>query len=127
MSAPHDAFARRLHLALDRASFPKGRARTGALAVRYAVTRETARKWLSGLALPELGRIIEIAIDFNTSVEWLATGRLISEIQNVVYPTDNQHSSFLHVREQSDESRLLEIYRGMHESKRKLLIDFLSA
>lgn len=74
-TAPYQEFAGRLHKALDRARFPADRARTGALANRYAVTRETARKWLAGLALPELERMITLATEFRVSFEWLATGR----------------------------------------------------
>ncbi|CAN7344279.1 DNA-binding protein [Pseudoxanthomonas sp. LjRoot168] len=74
-TAPYQEFAGRLHKALDRARFPADRARTGALANRYAVTRETARKWLAGLALPELERMITLATDFRVAFEWLATGR----------------------------------------------------
>ncbi len=43
--------------------------------MKYAVSRETTRKWLLGLALPELPRIIELAQDTGTNLEWLATGR----------------------------------------------------
>ena len=75
MAAPYEKFADRLRQMLDRARFEEGRGRTGALADRYAVSRETARKWLTGLTLPELARIIELAKDFDASFEWLATGR----------------------------------------------------
>jgi len=75
MAATYKEFADRLRQMLDRARFEEGRGRTGALADRYAVSRETARKWLAGLALPELARIIELAKDFDASFEWLATGR----------------------------------------------------
>jgi len=53
---PHAEFARRLHRALDTSGFAAGRRRTGALSEYYGVSRETARKWLGGLALPELDR-----------------------------------------------------------------------
>ncbi len=43
--------------------------------MQYAVTRETSRKWLVGLAMPELERLIAFARDFDCSFEWLATGR----------------------------------------------------
>lgn len=79
-TAPYQEFAGRLHKALDRARFPADRARTGALANRYAVTRETARKWLAGLALPELERMITLATDFRVAFEWLATGRGVPEL-----------------------------------------------
>ncbi|KLI99894.1 hypothetical protein [Luteimonas sp. FCS-9] len=75
MSAPAHDFSRRLHWALDNARFQGGRGRTGALAARYAVSRQTARKWLGGLALPELARMIEMATELRVSFDWLATGR----------------------------------------------------
>lgn len=81
-TAPYQEFAGRLHKALDRARFPADRARTGALANRYAVTRETARKWLAGLALPELERMITLATDFRVAFEWLATGRGVPEVES---------------------------------------------
>lgn len=71
----NDDFAARLQKLLDHARFEEGRARTTALATRYGVSRETARKWLTGLSLPELERMIELAVDFGGSFEWLATGR----------------------------------------------------
>lgn len=75
MATATEAFAGRLHEALDSVGFAKGRMRTGKLATMYNVSRETARKWLSGLALPELERMITIANDFHVALEWLATGR----------------------------------------------------
>lgn len=75
MAALQEDFARRLHEALDLAGMPKGRSRTGALAERYAVTRETARKWLTGMTFPEMEKLISFARDFGVSFEWLATGR----------------------------------------------------
>lgn len=75
MSKTLDRFAARLREALDHARFPAGRARTAALATQCAVSRETARKWLSGMSLPELERIIEMAQLFRVGFEWLATGR----------------------------------------------------
>lgn len=75
MAAPYEAFARRLHQALDFAGFDRGRSRTGKLAALYEVSRETSRKWLSGLALPELERLIALAVQAGVSFEWLATGR----------------------------------------------------
>lgn len=75
MAAPYEGFARRLHQALDYVGFDRGRSRTGKLANHYEVSRETARKWLSGLALPELDRMIALAEHTGVYFEWLATGR----------------------------------------------------
>lgn len=75
MPAQYEAFARRLHQALDYAGFDKGRMRTGKLAAAFDVSRETARKWLNGDSLPELERMIAVAVRMRVSFEWLSTGR----------------------------------------------------
>lgn len=120
MAAPYEDFADRLRRTLDRARFVEGRGRTGALAHRYAVSRETARKWLTGLTLPELARIIELAKDFDASFEWLATGR------GQVHLGVGEDASFAYRRLTDDEGRLLDAFRSLPESKRRLLVDFLS-
>jgi transcriptional regulator with XRE-family HTH domain len=119
MAAPHEDFAERLRHMLDRAHFTSGRGRTGALADRYTVTRETARKWLTGLALPELPRIIELAKDFDASFEWLATGRGQPRLSV-------KETSALYQRLTSNEGRMLEAFRNLPEPKRQLLVEFLS-
>ncbi|HEY0204869.1 MAG TPA: helix-turn-helix domain-containing protein [Acetobacteraceae bacterium] len=119
MAAPYENFADRLRQTLDRAHFVDGRGRTSALATRYAVARETARKWLTGLALPELNRIIELAKDFNVSFEWLATGR--GQVQLGVKET-----SAVYQRLTGNEDRMLVAFRKLPESKRQLLVEFLS-
>ncbi|MCD9004670.1 helix-turn-helix domain-containing protein [Luteimonas sp. XNQY3] len=83
MPAPAEDFSRRLHWALDQARFETGRGRASALAARYAVSRQTARKWLSGLAMPELARMLEMAADFHVSFDWLATGRGGADVKRV--------------------------------------------
>lgn len=76
MAAPAEDFAKRLRWSLDHAGFARGRGRASALALRYGVSRETSRKWLNGMAMPELERMIELATDFGVSFDWLATGRM---------------------------------------------------
>lgn len=119
MTAPYEHFADRLRKALDRTGFEQGRGRTGALADRYAVSRETARKWLTGLALPELSRIIELARDFDVSLEWLATGR-------GPIPLGVGETSAVYQRLSDDEGRLLDAFRKLPEAKRQFLVKFLS-
>ena len=119
MAATYKEFAERLRQMLDRARFEEGRGRTGALADRYAVSRETARKWLAGLTLPELARIIELAKDFDASFEWLATGR--GQVHLAV-----AEKSPAYRRLTDNESRLLDAFRNLPEPKRRLLVDFLS-
>ncbi|MCD7098435.1 DNA-binding protein [Stenotrophomonas sp. MMGLT7] len=119
MAAPYEEFASRLRQMLDRAHFVPGRGRTSALAHRYAVSRETARKWLTGLALPELPRIIELSKDFDASFEWLATGRGHVNL-SVKEPTATYR------RLSDHEGRLLDAFRSLPEAKRQLLVEFLS-
>lgn len=119
MAAHYEEFADRLRRMLDRARFEEGRGRTGALADRYAVSRETARKWLTGLTLPELARIIELAKDFDASFEWLATGR--GQIHLAVA---EKSPTYRHLTD--NERRLLDAFRKLPESKRRQLVEFLS-
>ncbi|MDE2155646.1 MAG: helix-turn-helix domain-containing protein [Xanthomonadaceae bacterium] len=119
MTAPYEDFAVRLRQTLDRARFVQGRGRTSTLADRYAVSRETARKWLTGLALPELPRIIELAKDFDTSFEWLATGRGHARL-------GVGEKSSVYQRLTDNEGRLLDAFRNLPEAKRQLLVEFLS-
>lgn len=120
-TAPYQEFAGRLHRALDRAKFPAERSRTGALATRYAVTRETARKWLSGLALPEMDRMIRLSTDFRVSFEWLATGRgemAIDASFRVEEPRPNYGAA-------GDCARLYAWIDGMTDKQRKGLLQLL--
>jgi transcriptional regulator with XRE-family HTH domain len=75
MTASHGDFPKRLHIALDLAGIDAGRGRVRQLAEMYDVTRETARKWLGGLALPETERLIDMARRLGVNFEWLVTGR----------------------------------------------------
>ena len=104
---------------LDRTGLEQELGRTGALADRYAVSRETARKWLTGLALPELSRIIELARDSDVSPEWLATGR-------GAIPLGVGETSAVYQRLSDDEVRLLDALRKPPEAKRQFLVKFLS-
>lgn len=116
---PHHDFSRRLHRALDYAGFVVGRPRTSTLADEYDVSRETSRKWLSGLALPELHRMIDLAVRCQVSFEWRATGR------------GNLKSSMAAVAEtraaygDQEELRLLGIVRKLPRKKRQALIALL--
>ena len=70
------AFAKRLNEALDDAKFAaKHDGRQTKLGQEMGVSQKGARKWLEGEAIPETGRLIEIAKRFNVAFEWLATGR----------------------------------------------------
>lgn len=119
MTAPYLPFARRLHRALDLAGFAQGRSRTGALSRHYDVSRETARKWLSGLALPELERMIALAVNHNVNFEWLATGR------------GHMRSDDLGVREPApsyvdrEEMIICSLIRQLSPKRRRAILDLL--
>ncbi len=119
MAAPYEDFADRLRQTLDRAHFVSGRKRTGTLADRYALTGESVRKWLTGLALPELPRLIELAKDFNVSFEWLATGRGQPQLGVQEISPDYQRLT-------AHEGRMLDAFRKLPEPKRQLLVEFLT-
>lgn len=72
-----EGFSARLERALlASAKVPDEKRRwRGWLAKRYGVSVESARKWLTGLALPELATVVAIALDLNETVEHLLTGR----------------------------------------------------
>ena len=73
---PKVDFPSRLNQALDAAGFaPEGAGRQQALAKKLDVSQQAAGKWLRGETLPELGRVIEIALFTGRNVEWLLTGR----------------------------------------------------
>jgi transcriptional regulator with XRE-family HTH domain len=126
LAAPHEAFAGRLRKALDAINFPSDRARAGALADKYAVSRETTRKWLLGLALPELPRIIEIAQDTGASFEWLATGRYDTLPQTPPASQGVAESQFTAYADQGLELQLLQAFRSMPLKKQKALVELLT-
>ena len=73
---PKVDFPSRLNQALDAAGFaPEGAGRQQALAKKLEVSQQAAGKWLRGETLPELARVIEIAVFTGRNVEWLLTGR----------------------------------------------------
>lgn len=79
---------------------PAGRSMRAWLATRYGVSQEAARKWLSGLAIPETTKLARIALDLGTSVEHLLTGR------------DDRGAQHDHAHLGVDENSLLVAYRS---------------
>lgn len=114
----HAEFARRLHRTLDASGFLIGSGRIGALAEQYDVSRETARKWLGGLALPEMGRLIDLARQHNVSFDWLATGR---GSMTGGLSVGDAAAPYM----DADETRLLSLVRGLSRKRRKALMAFL--
>jgi transcriptional regulator with XRE-family HTH domain len=68
-------FAERLDEALTDFGIPKDHRRIGTVAAEFGVSRESARKWLAGDALPQTERIQEIATRLECRGEWLLTGQ----------------------------------------------------
>lgn len=76
MRDPKEEFSRRLNEVLDRAGFPaKGKGRQEALAKRYGVSQNGARKWLEAESIPKSTRLAEMAVDLGVTTEYLLTGR----------------------------------------------------
>jgi hypothetical protein len=119
-TTPHAAFARRLNQALDHAGFTKGRGRTTALAGHYNVSRETSRKWLTGLALPELERIIELALQTGVCFEWLITGRGPMVVEDLAV---RESAPFPYAG--AEQRKLLDLLNQLSPRRRRALIDFL--
>lgn len=117
-SVPNEAFAKRLNRTLDEAGFALGRRRTAALAQEHDVSRETARKWLTGLSLPELPRMIEIAVRHQVSFEWLATGRGSPRALSAVADTRASYGD-------PEEARLLGLVRRLSRKRRRALLVLL--
>lgn len=67
-------FARRLHDVCDDLGLLPGRGRQTALAKRFGLTPNAARKWLLGIGMPELDKAIEIANAARVNVLWLLQG-----------------------------------------------------
>lgn len=55
--------------------FPDERGRAQRIASRFDVSRETARKWLSGEALPETWRLAEFVKHSPYTADYILTGR----------------------------------------------------
>lgn len=119
MPSPYNEFARRLHHALDEAGFEKGRGRTAALATRFNVSRETARKWLTGLALPELERMMALALFSDVSFEWLATGR--GSLRGGLRVEDEREAYG-----DADEQQLIGLVRRMSPVRRRAWLTLLA-
>lgn len=120
-SSPHKDFADRLDKALDYAGFPAGPVRIGQLAEQYGVSRETARKWMRGLALPELERMLRLAVQQRISFEWLATGR--GTLEGVNLQVREPSGKY----EDAEELRLIGAVRKLSRKKRRALLQLLES
>jgi transcriptional regulator with XRE-family HTH domain len=69
-------FSARLNELLDARAFAaKHQGRQVALAKEVGLSQKAVRKWLEAEGMPELTRLIELAVRFDCHLEWLATGR----------------------------------------------------
>jgi len=71
------AFSRRLNGVLDEIADISGdnrRRRRSWMRDRYKVSVETARKWLTGIDLPDQMHLAMLAADLKVSSDWLLTG-----------------------------------------------------
>lgn len=67
-------FSVRLNLALEHAGLKEKRGRQTWLAGLMGVSQTNARKWLTGVALPELNKIVVLAKMLGIRLEWLISG-----------------------------------------------------
>lgn len=67
-------FALRLHELCDDMGLPRDRGRQTALASKFGVSPNAARKWLLGLGMPELELAIRLAHTAHANVLWLLQG-----------------------------------------------------
>lgn len=75
MSIDKKEFSKRLNEMLNKANLPKkGKGRQASLASLFAVSQESARKWICGESLPDIKRIPHIAAAFKVSPQWLLYG-----------------------------------------------------
>ncbi|WP_177229302.1 helix-turn-helix transcriptional regulator [Dyella sp. OK004] len=98
----------------------KGRSRTSELAAVFDVSRETARKWLNDLAMPEMERMTEMAGRFGVSFEWLATGRGAPKGFHMV-----QDATVPYRVENREQARLIGLVGRLPRDQRKALLVLL--
>ncbi|MBD8881989.1 DNA-binding protein [Rhodanobacter hydrolyticus] len=97
---------------------PGGRQRVVTVAAHFGVARETARLWFAGRALPELSRLIEMAVEYRCSLDWLAMGR-----EPATSGVGEQASSYETLSPQ--ERSVITAMRGLSAKRRAGLIAFL--
>jgi hypothetical protein len=121
-------FANRLNLACEVAGVESGRHRVSALATAWKVNKETARKWVRGLALPEQHRMQAMAAKYSVSYEWLSTGRgpMIMAAQRLQEPMREPYGPLMEISDLR-EMLLLTKFRELSERKRRALLEIISS
>jgi len=115
---PHKEFAKRLHQAWDYAGIATGRHRVTALADRFEVSRESARKWSLGHSIPATERLRAMAVQTGVAFEWISTGRGPMEAKNVVREQPTKYDN-------AEELRLVGLVRKLPRKKQRALIQLL--
>jgi transcriptional regulator with XRE-family HTH domain len=111
-------FSHRLNKVLDDVGFDaKGSGRQVQLGKAIGLTQKGVRKWLEGEGLPELSRLVQIAVHFNVSFEWLATGR------------GDPYSGGANVERPLSDSaiKIAKLAETLTETQRKQLLESISA
>jgi hypothetical protein len=67
-------FAMRVHELCDELGIPAGHGRQTILGKRFGVTPKAARKWLMGLAFPEMATAVRMCAEAQVNVNWLLQG-----------------------------------------------------
>lgn len=117
--ASHKQFAERLGQIWDYANVPRGDKRTAAVAERFGVSRESARKWCRGLSIPKDERLRAMAVQLDISYEWLSTGRgTMVGTDLSVRETPNKYDS-------AELVRLNGLVRNLSRKKQRALIQLL--
>lgn len=68
------AFAARVHELCDELGIPQGHGRQTLLGKRFGVTPKAARKWLNGIAYPEMATAVRMCEEAGLNVLWLLQG-----------------------------------------------------
>lgn len=96
-------------MAFDFAGIKIGGGRPGAVAAAFTVSREAARKWLTGEAMPDGWRILDMADALGVRTEWLLSGKgLMADDKSL--DADEQLN------------RLIALYGTMDDDQRKALL-----
>ncbi len=117
--ASQKSLADRLHEAWDYTNVPRGDRRTTAVAERYNVSRESARKWSLGLSVPRDERLRAMAVQMGVGYEWLCTGR--GPMTSADLEVRDQPNSY----DSAELVRLNGLVRSLSRKKRLALIQLL--
>lgn len=113
--------AQRLNEAFAAMGLPPGHGQHKKIATKFDVSRETARKWVEGLAIPEVWRIVQIGRESGLGAAYLLLDDTASEREDhreklkAAEPTAPYSLS-------TEEEALLGIYRSANYEGRKTIL-----